>query len=101
MNLEISPRLQALFLWLLPRKRNICNAFSTPSGKATLRYLAKYCFASAPTKTEREVGRRDVWLFLNHHLHLSDEELTVLYEPLNAEERYQIHKPSTTYFTQE
>lgn len=91
-------RLWHLFRWLCPRKQAYCVAFSTPEGKAVLRDLAKLCFATAPTKNEREQGRRDVWLHISRFLQLSEEELAVLYAALSPEERYQTWKPSVTYF---
>jgi hypothetical protein len=94
-------KLAALYRWLCPRRQNICITFGTPQGKATLRYLAKYCHASSPTEGDREQGRRDVWLYLQRFLKLNEEELAILYGALTPEERYQIHKPSTTYYEAE
>jgi hypothetical protein len=93
-------KLWQLFRWLAPRKQNICITFGTPQGKATLRYLAKFCFAEAPCKTERDQGKRDVWLFLMSYLRLDEEELAVLYGALSPEQRYQLYKPSVS-FTEE
>jgi hypothetical protein len=90
-----------LFKTIAIKKQNVCICFSTPHGQAVLRLLAKYCFASSPTHTEREQGRRDVWLFLQHFLRMDEEELTVLYAALTPEERFQIYKPSQTYIDTE
>lgn len=40
--------------------------------------LAQFCHANTPTLTEREAGRRDVWLRIQEHLHLSPEQLMAL-----------------------
>jgi hypothetical protein len=90
-----------LFKVLAVKKQNFCIAFNTPQGKAVLRYLNKYCFANSPTHNERENGRRDVWLFINHFLRLDEEELTVLYSGLSPEERFQIFKPGLSYIDTE
>jgi hypothetical protein len=47
--------------------------------------LAKFCRAHAstahvdPTMAARLDGRREVWLRISHHLHLTDEQLWQLY----------------------
>ncbi len=89
--------LWALYRWLFPRRRSYCNTFNTPAGKGVLVDLAKFCHANAPTTTERQAGRRDVWLHLQRFLRLDEEELAVMFAGLTPEQRHQIYKPSTTY----
>lgn len=59
--------------------------------------LARYCHASSPCNSEREQGRRDVWLHIQKHLRLSDEEYTVLMAGLTHEQRHQLFRPSPTF----
>ncbi len=93
--------LWALYRWLIPRRRNYCLTFNSPHGKGVLLDLCKFCYASAPTTTERQAGRRDVWLHLQRFLQMNEEELAVLYSALTPEQRYQVYKPSTTFIEQE
>lgn len=97
--MKIEPGTKFYHLWrrFAPRKRNVCVTFSTPEGKATLSYLAKFCHAFSPTKGEREEGRRDVWLFLQKHLRLNEEEVTVMFAGLTPEQRHQVFNPGVTF----
>lgn len=87
-----------LYRWLFPRKVAYERFKASDEGKVILRDLAKVCLACAPTKTERDEGKRDVWLHMQRFMQLNDEELTVLFQPLTPEQRHQIWKPGTTYF---
>lgn len=90
-----------LYCWLRPRKVAYEKFKNSDEGKVILRDLAKLCLATAPTKTERDLGKRDVWLHIQRFMQLNDEELTVLFQPLTPEQRHQIWKPGTTYFADE
>lgn len=79
------------------KKRHFTACFGTPDGKAVLLDLAPYCCAMSPTKTERDQGRRDVWLYIQRRLHLDEEALTALAAGFSAEQRHQLWAPSTTY----
>src|SRR5579859_7496104 len=66
------------------RKRNYQLAFYTPAGNAVLMDLAEFCRASETCFHEDPrlhavlEGRREVWLRIQRHLHLSSEELAKL-----------------------
>lgn len=62
-----------------------------------LQDLATYCFANAATSSDREQGRRDVWLRINQFIRMSDEDLTILAAKLGPEARHQLWHPSATY----
>lgn len=62
-----------------------------------LRDLAWFCHAESDCTTERELGRREVWLRIRRIRDLSDDELTVLYAALTPEQRYQLYHPGATY----
>jgi hypothetical protein len=55
--------------------------------------LMRFCHAEASTLTERQQGRREVWLYVNRFLHLDPEELTVLQAGLSLEDRYALYNP--------
>ena len=71
--------------------------FASPDGRAVLIDLAPFCFANASTRTEREAGRREVWLRISQMMNLSEEDLTVLFARLSPEARHQLWHPSSTY----
>lgn len=60
--------------------------------------LARFCHAYANTHTERQLGRREVWLYLSRMLHLDAEELAVLQSGLSLEERFQLYNPEAPTF---
>lgn len=68
--------------------RNISQAYRMTFGDAkaeghklyVLEDLAQFCHANTPTFNDREAGRRDVWLRIQDHLHLSPEQLMGLNE---------------------
>lgn len=62
-----------------------------------LKDLAWFCHAESDCTTERELGRREVWLRIRRLRGLSDDELTVLYAALTPEQRYQVYNPGATY----
>lgn len=63
--------------------------------------LAVYCRANAPATSEREIGRRDVWLRIRHFREMPGEELAVLYASLSPEQRHQLWAPGATYMEEE
>ena len=58
--------------------------------------LAPFCCAMAPAATEREIGRRDVWLRIARMRQMRDEELAALYAGLSPEERFILWSPPGT-----
>lgn len=71
--------------FLRGRKRAYQLAFSTPAGMECLVDLAKFCRAGTTTfDPDPRVhaaleGRREVWLRITQHLHLTTEQLYALY----------------------
>jgi len=72
------------FLW--NRKYSYRSIFNTPPGQKVLADLAMFCRAGESTFSDNERvqskldGRREVWLRIQHHLHLTDEQLWELYD---------------------
>lgn len=76
------------FRKLLGRRRTVyVKTFSNPFGQEVLADLARFCRANEPTyhpdpRVHAELeGRREVWLRIQRHLQLSDDELWELYRP--------------------
>jgi hypothetical protein len=63
--------------------------------------LAPFCCAAAAAVTEREIGRRDVWLRIMHFRRMDDEELAVLYAGLTPEQRHQLYRPGSPAIIEE
>ncbi len=71
------------------------TVFRSPAGiNYVLPDLAEFCYASEPAPRDsdlfvqgRAAGRRDVWLHVNEHLHLTEEELTALYKGRSLPQR--------------
>ncbi len=63
--------------------------------------LAGFCRAHAPALTEREIGRRDVWLRIAQFRNLQDEELAVLHAGLTPEQRRWLYDPSSRTYIEE
>lgn len=97
---EGSP-LYKLWRHMIPRRRAyqivFCGEDKAAAKALVLLDLARYCHADAPCNSERESGRRDVWLRIRQMTKLPDEELTVLYAKLTPEQRHQIYYPSATF----
>ena len=69
------------------RNRAYQNTFNNPEGQKVLADLRRFCRATLPTAdvdNERTTylleGRREVWLRIQAHLHLSDEDIYNLVE---------------------
>lgn len=60
---------------------------TTRGGRSVLSDLAYYCHAFSPTTTDREAGRRDVWLHIQKRLLLRPEEITAIIARLTPEQR--------------
>jgi hypothetical protein len=62
------------------------QTFKGPLAEVVLKDLANFCRANTSTFHENDrahvlaEGRRDVWLRLQHHLQLTDEQLWQLYD---------------------
>lgn len=72
----------------ISRRRNAyCKTFLTPYGDEVLKDLAKFCRAIETTyHTDPRVhaaleGRREVWLRIQKHLQLTDEQLWAMHAP--------------------
>lgn len=100
MNFVEGSPLWKLWRWVLGKTQSYRNCFRTPAGEAVLIDLAPFCCAMSACKDEREAGRRDVWLRIQQHLHMSPEELTVLFARLGPEARHQLFNPGATFITQ-
>lgn len=76
---------QRAFDFLRRRKQSYQLAYGSPAGQAVLQDLAKFCRASETTFHEDPrisaalEGRREVWLRIQNHLHLSSEQLLAIY----------------------
>lgn len=72
------------------RRSNYLRCFSTPDGEQVLADLAKFCRANEsafninPRLSDVLVGRREVWLRIQNHLHLTGEQLYVLSNPTHS-----------------
>lgn len=72
------------FLW--KRQHNYQATFESPTGKVVLADLAVFCRAGESTFHENDraaalaEGRREVWLRIAHHLHLTEEQIWKLYD---------------------
>lgn len=79
------------------RKRAYQLAFTSPAGQQVLTDLASFCRAEetcvVPGDRDKTLvleGRREVWLRIQQHLHLTDEQLVDLlsgrtFSPLDGE----------------
>ena len=76
--MELADRLKR-FLW--SRQHNYKLTFKSPPGEAVLKDLARFCRATRSTFHENErahalaEGRREVFLRISNHLHLTQDEL--------------------------
>jgi hypothetical protein len=72
------------------RRRAYCSVFLNPNGEEVLKDLAKFCRANETTfHTDPRLhsaleGRREVWLRIQRHLQLTDEQLMALHAPAQA-----------------
>lgn len=73
--------IERLRRFLIGRAQAYARCFKTPDGEDVLRDLAKFCRARQSTfHPDARVsavmeGRREVWLRIAEHLHLSEDEL--------------------------
>lgn len=72
------------------RRSSYQHTFNTPAGRKVLADLRRFCRADIPTadvNNERTTylleGRREVWLRLQSHLQLTDDEVYNLIEDYN------------------
>lgn len=85
----IDQPLQRAKEFLFRRRTAYLRVFDNANGEYVLADLAKFCRANAtcmaPTDRETAVleGRREVWLRIQHHLKLNQDELWKLYSGLN------------------
>lgn len=82
---KLSEMAQRAYNFLSGRRWAYKNTFDNPNGQRVLKDLARFCRANDPTFHENErvdaalQGRREVWLRIQQHLQLSDEQLWELY----------------------
>lgn len=71
--------------FLLTRRTQYRTVFDNPVGQEVLSDLARFCrahdstFHTDPRLAAMLDGRREVWLRIQHHLELTDEQLWKLY----------------------
>lgn len=71
--------------FLQSRRIAYAQTFNGPPGQEVLADLARFCRANETTfhpdpRVQAQLeGRREVWLRVQHHLKLTDEELWALY----------------------
>lgn len=71
--------------FLATRAHYYKRAFLNPNGSRVLEDLSRFCRAEKstfhldPHMAARLDGRREVWLRIKDHLHLTDEQLTKIY----------------------
>jgi len=71
--------------FLKERQHNYRTTFNTPTGELVLKDLAKFCRAHETTFHENDrahvlaEGRREVWLRIQQHLKMTDEEIWALF----------------------
>lgn len=77
------------------RKQSYQSIFGPtgPAGSDAMKDLAKFCraFDNAAVPGDHDmtwafIGRREVWLRIQQHLHLQPEELAALYKAVSAGE---------------
>jgi hypothetical protein len=72
-------------IFLQSRRNQYRTVFDNPVGQEVLADLARFCRAHASTfhadhaMSDRLDGRREVWLRIQHHLKLTDDQLWKLY----------------------
>jgi hypothetical protein len=88
-------------LWRLYRRLGPKQQAYKVIPSAVIIDLAAYCCAMAPAVTEREIGRRDVYLRIMRFREMDSEELTVVYANLTPEQRHQLWEPGLTYMEDE
>lgn len=77
--------IRATYDFLRGRKRAYCLALKTPAGMEVLADLAKFCRANSPTFDADprlhalQEGRREVWLRIQNHLRLTEDQLYAIY----------------------
>ena len=85
--MNIREELRSAFNYLSGRRVAYINTFAGPVGRKVLADLARFCRANQtcfdPDPRIHGVmeGRREVWLRIQSHLNLSDEELWKLTNP--------------------
>lgn len=68
------------------RRRSYHAVFNSPEGKEVLKDLAQFCgsmkssFSPDPYQTAFREGRREVWLRIQTHLKLTEDDIFNLYE---------------------
>lgn len=84
-----------VFRFLQDRRRAYQMVFAKgPMQQIVLYDLAKFCRAHANCTTEREAGRREVWLRIEQHLKLDEEDLVALYGALSDQDRVRLFNPT-------
>lgn len=83
--LGLRAKLQAFYRFLSGRRTAYQRVFGSVYAEEVLKDLARFCRANETTVHENErmsavlEGRREVWLRIQEHLHLSPDEIFELY----------------------
>lgn len=83
--MQLSDLRERARLFLGGRKHNYRLAFDNPPGHEVLADLAKFCrahestFNPDPRIAAMIDGRREVWLRIQHHLQMTDDQIWALY----------------------
>jgi hypothetical protein len=76
---------ERLLEFIRHRKRDYGHAFLSPAGQAVLADLATFCRATESCYNDDArrhavaEGRREVWLRIQNHLHLTPEQLYIIH----------------------
>lgn len=82
----MSELIQNLRLWLSRRRHAYAQTFKGPLALVVLKDLAAFCRAHESTLDDSQKlqdgyeGRREVWLRIQHHLRLTEDQLWALYD---------------------
>ena len=78
--------LEKLRQLLFARQYQYKLTFRSPPGRVVLKDLAKFCrahtsvFHESQRATDVQIGRKEVWERIVHHMHMSPESLWDLYD---------------------
>lgn len=78
---------------LMRRKAAFRRVCAGPDGAIVLQHLCRFCraytttFDPDPRIHARLEGRREVWLLFQNYLHLTPEQLAVIYQAATFEEK--------------
>lgn len=91
-------RRQRDYVTVFRNDNHLDQNFRAGAQRRVLLDLMRFCHAEANTHTDRQQGRREVWLYINSLLRLDPETQAVLQAGLSLEERYQLMNPEAATF---